>query len=113
MNNKSGFKPQSFAVVGAGPVGCILAAFLAKGGYDVILCDVIKELLAPAKDPGIIIEGAENLQQKISKTITNIDELAAHKPDVIVITVKAHALPLIASAIEGFLQDNRRQDGTV
>lgn len=105
MNDKSGFKPRSFAVVGAGPVGCIVAAFLAKGGYDVILCDVIQDLLAPAMDPGIIIEGAESLQQKVSRTITNIDELATHSPDVIIITVKAHALPLIASAIEGFQHD--------
>jgi 2-dehydropantoate 2-reductase len=105
MNDKSEFNPQTFAVVGAGPVGCIVAAFLAKGGYDVILCDVIKDLLEPALDPGIIIEGAESLQQKVSKTIINIDELATHKPDVVIITVKAHALPLIASAIEGFQHD--------
>ena len=105
MNDQSEFKPQTFAVVGAGPVGCIVAAFLAKGGYDVILCDVIQNLLTPAMDPGIIIEGAESLQQKVSKTITNIDELATHKPDVIIITVKAHALPLIASAIEAFQHD--------
>jgi len=102
MNEKSEFNPQSFAVIGAGPVGCIVAAFLAKGGNEVILCDVIQDLLTPALDPGIIIEGAENLQQKVSKIITNIDELANYDPDVIIITVKAHALPLIASAIEGF-----------
>ena len=105
MNDKSEFNPQTFAVVGAGPVGCIVAAFLAQGGYEVILCDVIPDLLAPAMDPGIIIEGAENLQQKVSRTITNIDDLAAHDPDVIIITVKAHVLPLIASAIEGFARD--------
>jgi len=105
MSDNSEFNPQTFAVVGAGPVGCIVAAFLAKGGYEVILCDVIPDLLAPAMDPGIIIEGAENLQQKVSRTITNIDELASHDPDVIIITVKAHVLPLIASAIEVFLRD--------
>ena len=105
MNAKSEFNPQSFAVVGAGPVGCIVAAFLTQGGYEVTLCDVIPDLLAPAMDPGIIIEGAENLQQKVTRTITNIDDLSRHKPDVIIITVKAHALPLIASAIEGFQRD--------
>jgi 2-dehydropantoate 2-reductase len=106
MNDKSEFKPQSFAVVGAGPVGSIVAAFLAKGGHEVILCDVIADLLAPAVDRGIILEGAENLQQKVSMAITNIDDLAEHAPDVIIITVKAHALPLIASAIEGFQRDD-------
>jgi 2-dehydropantoate 2-reductase len=105
MNDNSDFSPESFAVVGAGPVGCIVAAFLAKEGHEVILCDVMANLLAPALDPGIIIEGAENLQEKVSKTCTNIDELANHDPDVIFITVKAHALPLIASSIEGFHRD--------
>jgi 2-dehydropantoate 2-reductase len=62
MSDKSEFNPQTFAVVGAGPVGCIVAAFLAQGGYEVILCDVVADLLAPAMDPGIIIEGAETLQ---------------------------------------------------
>jgi 2-dehydropantoate 2-reductase len=105
MSDESNFSPQSVAVIGAGPVGCILAAFLARGGCEVILCDVIPDLLSPALDRGIIIEGAENLQQIVAKTCTNVDELAAHHPDVIFITVKANALPLIASAIEGFIQE--------
>ncbi len=102
MSNASNFSPQSFAVVGAGPVGCIVAGFLAKGGYEVTLCDVIPDLLGPALDRGIILEGAENLKQKVNRTCANVDELADVNPDVIFITVKANALPLIASAIEGF-----------
>ena len=64
MSKKQELNPRSFAVVGAGPVGCIVAAFLAQGGHEVILCDVIYDLLKPAMDPGIIIEGAESLKQK-------------------------------------------------
>ena len=105
MNDQSEFNPQSFAVIGAGPVGCILAAFLAKGGYEVTLCDVIPDLLKPALDPGIIIEGAEDIRQKVARICTTIDDLATHDPDAIFITVKANALPLIASAIEGFYHD--------
>ena len=56
MGDKLNFSPQSFAVVGAGPVGCIVAAFLAKGGYEVTLCDIIPDLIKPALDPGIILE---------------------------------------------------------
>jgi len=99
------FSPQSFAVVGAGPVGCIVAAFLARNGYEVTLCDVITDLLDPAVDPGIIIEGAESFQQAVTRTVTSVDDLAAYRPDVIIITVKANALPLISSAIQGFLQE--------
>jgi len=105
MKAKSNFRPKSFAVVGAGPVGCIVAAFLAKGGYDVTLCDVFPELLKPALNPGIIIEGAENLQQTVTRTCTSIDDLADMAPDVIILTVKANALPLISSAIEGFYKE--------
>ena len=105
MPHPSEFKPTRFAVVGAGPVGCIVAAFLAKGGYEVTLCDVVPALLAPALDPGIRLEGAENLQQKVTRTCLVIDDLEKYDPEVIVITVKANALPLIASAIEGFYKE--------
>ncbi len=105
MSDASNFSPQSFAVVGAGPVGCIVACFLARGGYDVTLCDVIPDLLKPALDPGIIIEGAENLQHKVTRICSNVDDLADVDPDVIFITVKANALPLIASSIEGFYRE--------
>jgi 2-dehydropantoate 2-reductase len=105
MSDKTDFQPRKFAVIGAGPVGCIVAAYLAKGGYEVTLCDVVPKLLKPALGPGIIIEGAENIRQKVARTCNNIDVLADHNPDVIFITVKANALPLIASAIEGFYHD--------
>lgn len=105
MSEKPEFCPKSFAVIGAGPVGCIVAAFLAKKGYDVTLCDVIPALLEPAISTGIIIEGTENLQQKVSRVCVNIDDLARYSPDVIFVTAKANALPLISSAIEGFYRD--------
>ncbi|HEA66108.1 MAG TPA: 2-dehydropantoate 2-reductase, partial [Desulfobacterales bacterium] len=105
MKDQQEFNPQSFAVVGAGPVGCIVAAFLAKGGYDVTLCDVVPELIEPAQNRGIIIEGAEQLTQVVSRICTSIDELANYHPDVVFITVKANALSLIASAIEDFYRD--------
>ena len=105
MSDAANFNPQSFAVVGAGPVGCIVACFLARTGYDVTLCDVIPDLLKPALNPGIIIEGAENLQHKVTRICSNVDELADVDPDVIFITVKANALPLIASSIEGFYRE--------
>jgi 2-dehydropantoate 2-reductase len=105
MVEKIHFHPKSFAVIGAGPVGCIVAAFLAKGGYDVILCDVMPDLVTPASNPGITIEGAENLQQVVPNVCTSIDDLSGQSLDVIFVAVKAHALPLLASAIEGFYKD--------
>lgn len=102
MTQTADFKPRRFAVIGAGPVGSIVAAFLARGGHDVTLCDVVPELLTPALDPGIRLEGAEDFQQKVTRTCQSVDDLAELAPEVIFVTVKANALPLIASAIEGF-----------
>ena len=107
MKVKSSYHPKKFGVIGAGPVGAIVAAFLTRGGYEVTLCDVVPGLLAPALDPGIIIEGADTLQAKVARTTTRIDDLVEDPPDVIMVTVKATALPLIASALEGFVAEGR------
>lgn len=107
MNTTSSYKPKKFAVIGAGPVGGVVAAFLAKGGYQVTLCDVVPALLEPALDPGIILEGSDNFQARVSRITTRVDDLAIDPPDVVIVTVKATALPLIASALEGFVGEGR------
>ncbi len=107
MQVKNSYKPKTFAVIGAGPVGCIIAAFLARGGYEVTLCDVQTSLLEPALEPGILLSGAENFQARVAKTTTRIDQLAEDPPDVVIVTVKATALPIITSALETFIDQGR------
>ena len=107
MKEESSYKPKKFAVIGAGPVGGIVAAFLSRGGYDVTLCDVIPALLEPALERGIIIEGTDTLQARVARITTHVDDLLADPPDVIILTVKATALPLIASTLEGFVGEGR------
>jgi 2-dehydropantoate 2-reductase len=107
MKEEINYRPKKFAVIGAGPVGGIVAAFLARGGYDVTLCDVVPALIEPALDPGIIIEGTDTLQARVARITTHVDDLLIDPPDVIVVTVKATAQPLIASALEGFVADGR------
>jgi 2-dehydropantoate 2-reductase len=103
MQETQSHKPRKFAVIGAGPVGCTVAAFLARGGYEVTLCDIQSSLLEPALNPGILLTGADNFQAKVTRITTRIDELAADPPDVIIVTVKATALPIITSALEGIV----------
>jgi 2-dehydropantoate 2-reductase len=107
MQENSPFQPKKFAVIGAGPVGAIVAAFLTRGGCEVTLCDIVPGLLAPALDPGIRIEGTDTLQARVARTTTRIDDLFQDPPEVIVVTVKATALPLIASALEDFMAEGR------
>src|SRR3990170_2603922 len=72
MGNRE-YKPKRFAVIGAGPVGSIVAAFRAK----------------------------------VARTTTRVDDLAGDPPDVAIVAVKATALPLIASALEGVAAGGR------
>lgn len=103
----SSYQPKRFAVIGAGPVGAIVAAFLSQGGYEVTLCDVVPSLLEPALDPGIRIEGTDTLQVRVARTTTRVDDLIEDPPDVVIVAVKATALPLIASTLEGFAAEGR------
>jgi 2-dehydropantoate 2-reductase len=101
------YQPKRFAVVGAGPVGAIVAAFLSRGGCDVTLCDVKTSFLEPALDPGILIEGADNLLARVARATTCLDDLTVDPPDVVILAVKAGALPLIARTLEGFAGEGR------
>jgi 2-dehydropantoate 2-reductase len=101
------YRPRKFAVVGAGPVGAIVAGFLASGGCEVTLCDIVPSLIEPALDPGIRIEGTDTLQARVSRITPRVEDLLDDPPDVIVVAIKATALPLIASALEGFAAEGR------
>lgn len=105
MSKTSTLSPWHYGIIGAGPVGCIVAAFLAKAGHKVTLCDIVPELVDTARDRGIIIEGAETLEQKIPLTCNRLDELIASKPDIIFVCVKAQVLSLIGSALGDIFQE--------
>ena len=99
MNTCKHDKPKHYGIIGAGPVGCIVAAFLTRGGHKVTLCDIVPELINTARDRGVIIEGAETLTQKIPHVCTQMEDLMAAGPDAVFICVKAQAMPLISSAL--------------
>ncbi|MFH0728915.1 MAG: 2-dehydropantoate 2-reductase [Pseudomonadota bacterium] len=102
--SKTAQTPWHYGIIGAGPVGCIVAAFLAKAGHKVTLCDIVPELVDTARERGIIIEGAETLQQKVPHTCNRLDELIDAKPDIIFVCVKAQVLALIGSALGDLFQ---------
>ncbi len=106
MRKTTSFQFTKFAVIGGGPVGCILAAFLAKGGHEVTLCDIVPSFIKPAVEEGITVEGTNIVKQKITQICFRVEELVKVNPDVLFITSKANAIPLIASAIESFFKPN-------
>jgi len=76
-------------IIGLGPVGSILAVHLAKGGVDVVVEDIAKELLAKIKKDGLKVSGIKALSARFDKAASSLTELAKFEPDIIFISTKA------------------------
>ncbi len=86
-----------FGIIGAGPVGSIMAAHLAKAGNNVTLIDILKAHMDEIKDKGLTITGLKEMNVPFSeKNICyGIDELSDKNIDFLFISVKASILPQI------------------
>ena len=87
----------NFGIIGAGPVGSIMAAHLAKAGHNVTLIDILKAHMDEIKKNGLSIAGFKELKVPFSeKNICyGIDEMTNRNIDVVFISVKASVLPQI------------------
>ena len=86
-----------FGIIGAGPVGSIMAAHLAKAGHNVILVDILKAHMDEIKKSGLCITGVKDIKVSFSEKnlCYGIDELNEKDVDTLFISVKASVLPQI------------------
>jgi len=94
------------AVIGAGPIGSILGAYLARTKHQVTMVDVLKDRLESIRKIGITIAGVVNFQTNISDATHKISDLKKISPDYIFICVKASALPAILRAVKSAAAKN-------
>lgn len=80
------------AVIGAGAIGGITAAFMAKAGLDVELVCKHREAADISNDNGLVIKGVRGEQHVKVKAVTEIEELAGPK-DIVMVAVKAYDMP--------------------
>ncbi len=99
--NDPSFEPR-IAVIGAGPSGGILAAYLAKHGENVMLIDILKDRIDAIRKQGLTISGITNLHVKIPHLGYSIAELESFKPDIIFVAVKTTALHKVIPEIQVF-----------
>ncbi|OLS23831.1 MAG: hypothetical protein HeimC3_23030 [Candidatus Heimdallarchaeota archaeon LC_3] len=98
MNN-NGYK---IAIIGAGPSGGILGAFLSRAGNNVTLVDVWKDHLSAIAEKGFIIEGVKKLNVAFSESSLklSISELKEFEPDLVFIAVKTPILKRVVKDLK-------------
>lgn len=75
-------------IIGAGPIGSILGAYLAQGKQEVALVDILKDHLEVIRKQGLTISGLTEIKTRVKATYQTISELKAFNPEVIFICVK-------------------------
>ncbi len=93
-------KPR-LAIIGAGPIGGIMGAYLAHAGHYVVLCDILKDHLDAIKERGLTITGVWEQTVECERLAYSIAELS-NFPDVdtIVICTKASIMSRLIPEIE-------------
>ncbi len=88
---------HNIAVIGAGPVGSIMAAYLARNGENIYLIDIKEDLISAIEKDGITIRGkAGDFNVRVKGTGNFTASLSRFHPDLIFIAVKANYLdPLL------------------
>lgn len=95
-----------FGIIGAGPVGSIMAAHLAKAGHDVTLIDILQAHMDEIKRNGLSITGVKVIKVPFLKSniCYGIDELSGKELDYIFISVKASVLSQILPILKQVVQ---------
>lgn len=84
---------HKIAIVGVGPVGGILAAYLSRAKHKVVLCDVLKGHLDAIRERGLKVFGVSEMAFKSDRVIQDVAELSDYPHiDTIVIATKASVM---------------------
>ena len=100
---------MNVAVIGAGPVGQVVAASLQNAGNAVGLVEIDASRRAIIESHGIRISGALELDARPASILSSIEQLEGAETDVIFVAVKATATRLVSSAIA----DSAHSDATI
>ncbi len=97
-------KKAKVAVIGAGAIGGITAAFLTKAGYDVEAVCKYDEITKKTND-GIKISGVRGEMTIPVKAVKDIEDLSGKK-DFIIIATKAYDMPDACEKALAFADDD-------
>ncbi len=82
-------KTRTIAIIGAGPVGGILAAHLCTAGHSIHLVDTWEEHIRKIEADGLKITGKEDRTAHPARLLTSVSDLGDPDPEYIFICTKA------------------------
>lgn len=107
LGQHGGLAEKRVAVIGAGNVGCALAAHLTLRGIEVRLCNRSGRRLEEIhRSGGITVTGAVEGVATIATMTTDVAE-AVREADVVAVTVPSPALPSYAEALSDATTDHQ------
>jgi 2-dehydropantoate 2-reductase len=100
---------KTIAVIGAGPVGGILAAHLISAGHQVLLVDTWRERIDRIRAEGLKVTGREEMHVRPEHLLCSAGELDPYEPEFVFICTKACDL---GNVLDG-MSDRLKQSGAV
>lgn len=96
-------------IIGAGPVGSIMSAYLARNGQDIFLVDIKEELITAIEAGGITVTGVgDRFNQRVKGTGHFAASLERFHPDWIFIAVKFNFLEVLLEEIKLFAKKGQK-----
>ncbi|MBU2498099.1 MAG: 2-dehydropantoate 2-reductase [Proteobacteria bacterium] len=89
-----------FLVIGAGAMGCLFAARLARAGFEVTLLEKIDPWVEKINDQGIMVEGVSGAYQVKVPAFSGTPPL---QPDLVLICVKSYDTEEAAKTLKSWL----------
>jgi 2-dehydropantoate 2-reductase len=100
-------KARTIGVIGAGPVGGILAAHLLSAGHNVIIIDSWKEHIERMRTEGLHIGGREEIRVTPAHLYTSVRALETIVPEFVFICTKACDLDSVLKEMGDGLRQSR------
>jgi len=92
---------HNIAIIGAGPVGSIMAAYLARNQEDIFLVDLKKELISAVEQNGITVTGVgDSFNTRVKATAYSTSSLSQFDIDYFFVAVKFNFLDSLLEKIK-------------
>ncbi len=100
---------NNIGIIGAGPIGSIMAAYLARNKENVYLIDIKKELISAIRDKGITVTGAgDHFSIRVKDTADNTASLKQLDVEFIFIAVKFNFLDSLLEEIKPIFRPGQK-----